>query len=60
VIGGDDIARIALKQARKVDANMIVMGATEEMAFSKSTLQILKESQIPVLYIPRSPSSAAE
>ena len=52
VIGGDDIAQIVLKQAKKVGANLIVMGATEDMKFSKSTQQIFKQSRIPVLYIP--------
>ena len=60
VIGGDDIAQIVLKQAKKVNANIIVMGATEDLAFSKSTQQIFKKGQIPVLYIPRQSASAKE
>lgn len=52
VIGGDDIATIVLRQADKIDANLIVMGATEDMKFSRSTQQLFKQSRIPVLYIP--------
>jgi nucleotide-binding universal stress UspA family protein len=51
VIEGD-VGGMALKHALKIKADVIVIGATEDLALSQSTLAILKKTRIPVLYVP--------